>query len=72
MHSTDLDSYLKLFDAKGTMLAEDDDVAPDNLDARLIYVPTQDSALRVVATSFQESGRGTYQLTIRAIRVSPK
>ncbi len=67
MHSDVLDSYLKLRDGQGKLLAENDDIAPDNLDARLIFMPKEGGTFRIVATSFQDQGRGAYTLTIRAI-----
>ncbi len=56
MHSTDLDSYLKLHDPAGKLLAENDDALPPNLDARLIYVPQADGIYRILATLHQERG----------------
>jgi tetratricopeptide (TPR) repeat protein/tRNA A-37 threonylcarbamoyl transferase component Bud32 len=67
MHSTELDSFLKLLDATGKLLAQDDDISAENPDARLIFTPKTDGTFRVVATSYQEAGRGAYTLTIRAV-----
>jgi serine protease Do len=67
LHSTAFDAYLKLLDANGKVLAEHDDIAPDNQDARLIFTPKEDGTFRIVATSFQQRGTGAYTLTIRAI-----
>jgi tetratricopeptide (TPR) repeat protein len=67
MHSTELDSYLKLVDAANQLLAEHDDIAADNKDARLIFTPKEDGTFRIVATSFQQQGRGAYTVTVRAI-----
>jgi hypothetical protein len=67
MHSTSLDSYLKLLDAKGKVLDENDDIAPGDFDSRLIFTPKEDGTYRIVATSFQNEGRGGYTLTIRVI-----
>jgi serine/threonine protein kinase/tetratricopeptide (TPR) repeat protein len=73
MHSSVLDSYLKLLDTEGTVLAEHDDIDPGvNLDARLVFTPKEDGTYRVVATSFEQRGRGAYTLTIRAISAKPK
>jgi tetratricopeptide (TPR) repeat protein len=72
MHSTELDSYLKLLDADGKVLDEQDDLAPGNQDARLVYTPTEGGTFRIVATSFQQQGRGNYVLTVRAIAKLPR
>jgi serine/threonine protein kinase/tetratricopeptide (TPR) repeat protein len=67
LHSTAFDAYLKLMDGNGKLLAEHDDIAPDNKDARLIFTPKEDGTFRIVATSFEEQGSGAYILTIRAL-----
>ncbi len=66
MRSKELDSYIKLHDPTGKLLAEDDD-GGDTLNARLLFAPTQEGTFRIVATSFMEVGRGAYSLTIRII-----
>jgi tetratricopeptide (TPR) repeat protein len=68
LHSAAFDAYLKLVDAKGKMLAENDDIAPDNQDARLIFTPPAAGVYRIVATSFEQAGRGAYVLTLREFR----
>jgi hypothetical protein len=72
LHSTDFDAYLKLLDGKGKVLAENDDITPNNLDSRLIFTPNAHETFRIVATSFQERGRGAYVLTIRAFSLEAK
>jgi hypothetical protein len=72
MHSTVLDSYLKLYDDSGKLLAENDDIADNNQDARLIFTPKADGTFRVEATSFEQRGRGGYTLTICAISGAAK
>src|SRR5205085_7872569 len=67
MHSTELDSYLKLLDKSGTLLLENDDIARNNRGARLIFTPKESATFRILATSFQELGRGAYTLTVRSI-----
>jgi hypothetical protein len=68
MKSTELDSYLKLHDPAGKLVAENDDIAPGNLDSRIVFSPKQDGVYRITATSFEQGGRGAYTLTIRAIK----
>jgi serine/threonine protein kinase/Flp pilus assembly protein TadD len=72
MHSADFDAYLKLEDDKGKVLAENDDVFPGNLDARIVFTPVEDGTFRIVATSLGERGTGAYTLTIRAIGAKNK
>ena len=67
MRSAVFDTYLKLLDTKGTLLAENDDIAPNNLNSRIIFTPKESGTFRIVATSFQERGRGTYTLTITTL-----
>jgi tetratricopeptide (TPR) repeat protein/tRNA A-37 threonylcarbamoyl transferase component Bud32 len=67
LHSTAFDAYLKLLDPRGKVLAEHDDIAPDNQDARLVFTPKEAGTFRIVATSFEQRGTGPYTLTIRAI-----
>jgi hypothetical protein len=67
MRSAVFDTYLKLLDAKGTLIAENDDIAPNNLNSRIIFTPKESGAFRIVATSYQERGRGTYTVTITTL-----
>ena len=68
MRSKDFDTLLRLEDAKGTKLVENDDIdlAANDLDSRLLFTPRQDGMYSVVATSFQRRGRGQYAIIIRA------
>jgi tetratricopeptide (TPR) repeat protein len=64
MRSAAFDTYLKLLDAKGTLIADNDDIAPNDLNSRIIFTPKESGTFRIVATSYQERGRGPYTLTI--------
>jgi tetratricopeptide (TPR) repeat protein/tRNA A-37 threonylcarbamoyl transferase component Bud32 len=59
-----LDAFLRLEDASGKKLAEDDDSGGGE-DARIIFTAPHDGTYRVVATSLQQRGTGAYTLTIR-------
>src|SRR5262249_21875682 len=61
------DTYVKLLDADGKLLTDNDDVAEHNHDSRLIFTPEKDGTFPLVATSFQQRGRGAYRLTISAL-----
>ncbi len=60
-----LDPYLFLYDAAGKQLAENDDIAPDNLNARIVFRAPQDDTYRIEASSFRNAGRGAFTLTVR-------
>ena len=68
MTSAAFDTYLKLLDPKGNLVAENDDIAPNNLNSRINYTPKETGTFRIVATSFQERGRGAYTVTITTLK----
>jgi serine/threonine protein kinase/Flp pilus assembly protein TadD len=60
------DPLLRLEDAQGKVLAENDDIEPGkNLNSRVLFTPPRNGAYRLVATSFQQRGTGPYTLLIR-------
>jgi len=65
MQSLQFDTYLRLEDDQGRKLAEHDDVSPDNLNSRIVFAPSTSGVFRIVATSYQQRGRGSYDLIIR-------
>ena len=65
MESAVFDTFLKLQDAQGKMLAENDDISLENLNSRIVFTPRTDGIYRVLATSFQEAGAGAYTITVR-------
>jgi Flp pilus assembly protein TadD/serine/threonine protein kinase len=67
MKSKELDSYLKLYDPAGKLVAENDDIAQNNLDSRIVFAPKESGVYRITATSFEQRGRGAYTLTIRSV-----
>jgi predicted Zn finger-like uncharacterized protein len=60
-----IDPYLKLFDATGKKVAEDDDSGGD-LNAQITYQPTVTGKYRIFATTYQAGETGAYQLTVTA------
>jgi tetratricopeptide (TPR) repeat protein len=69
MQSAALDSYLKLEDGRGKLLAENDDIEPGIvLDARLTVTAPSDGVYRIIATSFEQAGTGLYSLRIREFK----
>jgi hypothetical protein len=67
LESAAFDAFLRLEDAAGQKLAENDDVSKDNTNARIIFRAPADGVFRLVATSFQERGTGHYTLQIREL-----
>jgi serine/threonine protein kinase/Tfp pilus assembly protein PilF len=66
LESTAFDALLRLEDAKGKQLAENDDFLPDvHRNARLVFTPKQTGDYRIVATSFQQEGVGAGRLRVR-------
>ncbi len=66
LESTAFDALLRLEDAKGKQLAENDDFLPDvHRNARLVFTPKQTGDYRIVATSFQQEGVGVGKLRVR-------
>jgi hypothetical protein len=67
MQSKQFDTYLRLEDANGKTLAENDDIdlAAKNLNSRILFMPKDDGVYRVIATSFQQKGRGEYEIIVR-------
>ncbi len=73
MQSKQFDTYLRLEDAKGKTLAENDDIDLDkNLNSRIWFMPKADGVYRVIATSFQQPGRGEYEIILREYSATPK
>ncbi len=72
LESSQFDAYMRLEDAKGKVLGENDDVSLDNLDSRLIFSPKEAGVYRIIATSFEQKGTGAYTLTIREFADPPK
>ncbi len=67
MRSRQFDTLLRLHDAKGKLLTENDDIdfANKNLNSRILFIPKEDGVYRIVATSFQQTGRGEYDVILR-------
>jgi hypothetical protein len=55
-----------LHDGQGKLLATNNDIAPGDSNARLLFTAPRDGVYRLGATSFQGRGRGAYTLTVRS------
>jgi hypothetical protein len=64
LHSEDFDAFLRLEDAAGKKLAEDDDGA-SYLNSRIVFRTNQEGAFRLVVTSCDPGQVGPYRLTVR-------
>jgi len=64
LESPEFDPYLILIDPQGNILAENDDIAPDDYTAFLDLVLPSDGVYRVVANGFDRHSRGRYWLTV--------
>jgi tetratricopeptide (TPR) repeat protein len=67
LESAAFDALLRIEDAAGQKLAENDDIDKDNTNARLVFRAPADGVFRLVATSFEERGTGPYTLQIREL-----
>jgi tetratricopeptide (TPR) repeat protein/tRNA A-37 threonylcarbamoyl transferase component Bud32 len=73
LESTAFDAFLRLEDARGQKLAENDDLEPGViLNSRIVFRPLQDGAYRLVATSFQGQGVGAYVVRVREFAAPQK
>jgi hypothetical protein len=66
LRSDDFDAYLRLEDASGKIVAEDDDSGGGKTmhDARIVYKAPKGGNYTVVCTSYNSSAKGKYSLTI--------
>ncbi|MEI7684695.1 MAG: PPC domain-containing protein [Planctomycetota bacterium] len=63
--SPNFDCFMRLVDDKGTQLAEDDD-GGDRLNSRILYVPLQDGAFKIYASSLG-GGQGNFNLSVKSV-----
>ena len=78
LDSLDAGDFSKLLDGKGKLLSENDDIAPGNLDARLIFTPsalvaeaelagsTRSEAIAATAARLGVRKREVYDAVVRA------
>ncbi len=65
MQSKQFDTKLRLEDGKGAVLAENDDISKENLNSRIVFTPSTNGVYRLIATSYQQRGRGAYAIIVR-------
>jgi tetratricopeptide (TPR) repeat protein/tRNA A-37 threonylcarbamoyl transferase component Bud32 len=70
LESTAFDTFLRLEDAKGQKMAENNDIESGVCqNSRIVFPATTDGAYRLVATAFQGQGMGAYVLRIREFTI---
>jgi Flp pilus assembly protein TadD len=66
LESTAFNAFLRLEDARGKKLAENDDIEEGVIqNSRILFTPETSGTYRLVATAFQGQGVGAYVLRIR-------
>ena len=68
--SKDFDAFLRLADAGGTELAEDDD-GGGGTNARLFFIPAKTDTYTIIATAFAPK-TGKYRLTVQEAHLQPQ
>jgi hypothetical protein len=64
LESNDFDAFLRLENAQGKILAQDDDGGGD-LNARIVFSPTKEDTYRIIVTTFEPGETGRYTLSVR-------
>jgi WD40 repeat protein len=60
------DTFLRIEDADKKCLLFNDDVSPpDNLNSRLVFIPSKKGTYRLIVTSFQPQATGSYTVAVR-------
>ena len=64
LESKDIDAYLYLFDAKSTLLSQDDDSGGE-LNSRIVFRAERDGVYHIIATSLGGQDTGEFTLKVR-------
>ncbi|MEO0540917.1 MAG: CAP domain-containing protein, partial [Cyanobacteria bacterium P01_A01_bin.105] len=64
MSSAQFDTYLLVLDQAGTVLAQNDDVGPNDTNSVLSVTLPESGTYQVYANAYDANGRGTYELTV--------
>jgi serine protease Do len=65
LESTEFDPYLILVGPDNQVIEQNDDVGPNNTNAGITVTLPTTGTYRVIANSYDSSGRGRYRLTVR-------
>ena len=66
LESRDFDSYLRLLNAEGKEVAQDDDGAKDGLNAKLVFPCTATGSYTIIVTTHAHPDTGDYQLRVHS------
>jgi S1-C subfamily serine protease len=65
MESNEFDTYLILLGPNGELIDQNDDAGPNTLNSRIVTTLPRTGTYRILANSFDNTGRGRYTLTVR-------
>ena len=65
MESTQFDTYLRLEEEKGGLVAWNDNISPTDTNSQIVFSPHKDGSYRIVATSLRRGNGGIYTVTVR-------
>ena len=61
------DSFIRIENAAGKEIAFNDDVAPGNLDSRLLFAPSKTGEYRIIATTFVPGQTGEFTIEVKTV-----
>lgn len=64
------DPYLRLYDANGTLLAQNDDSA-SGTNSQLVFTPPADGTFYIAASAYADFFAGTYRISVEAVGAGP-
>ncbi len=65
LESNEFDTYLAIFTPDNKLLEEHDDISPTNTNSLITVTLPTDGAYRIIVNSYDDQGRGRYQLTVK-------
>jgi serine protease Do len=65
MESQDFDTYLILIGPDEQVVAQNDDISPDNLNSSITVTLPTTGTYRAIANAYDSTGRGSYRITVR-------
>jgi tetratricopeptide (TPR) repeat protein len=70
LHSARFDTFLRVEDGTGKVMAENDDIGPTDLNSRLGFVPQRSGKYRLIVTSSQGGQAGAYEVHIEPLQAA--
>ena len=65
MESSDFDTYVIVVDASERVIAQNDDATPENTNSTVTVTLPENGTYRIIANSYDRSGRGSFSLEVR-------